>query len=194
MSAAVAALVCQARGQLPLASLSAASVARDEVVYQIDQRHGPIECGVFAALGQVTGFASGIVLRRADTRLMRFDLTLDLGSFVLREWQKRGSVPFGPWFTPTAYPLVRFRSSAVAANGSGRAALRGLLELGGVTRLQALDLTLSTRPTDPITGTDIVDLEVSGRFRQTALGIALSDTMMSNALDLHLAAALELES
>jgi hypothetical protein len=68
-----------------------------------------------------------------------------------------------------------------------------LLEFGGVTRLQALDLTVADRRTDPITETDVVDLMFTGRFQLTALGVPLIDIVMANALDLRLAASVELE-
>jgi polyisoprenoid-binding protein YceI len=88
---------------------------------------------------------------------------------------------------------MQFRSTAVAPSAQSRHVVRGLLEFDGVTRLQALDLAMSPRRQDAITGTDVVDLTFTGRYREMALGIPLSDRFISNALDLRLAAAVELE-
>ena len=196
-AAAIDALVCMVEGALPLASLSAASVGRDEVVYRLDERHGPIECsarqsGVFAVRGQLTGFACALVFDRTAMRLLQFDLTAQLTSFAASALEMLGDVPMGRSFDAARHPDIRFRRTAVAPFGSSRHVVRGLLEFGGVTRLQALDLTVGDRRTDPITETGVVDLMFTGRIQQTALGVPLIDIVMANALDLRLAAAVEL--
>lgn len=198
MKAAIGALVCEVQATLPLASLSAASPAPEEVLYRIDGRHGPMQCslrqsGMFAANGDVTRFTSDLAVEREATRVSRLDLSVDLSSFVPREWAERSSVPVAALRDLVEAPLIRFRSSAVAACGGTGQVVRGLLDIGGVTSLQALDLTVSSRRPDPITGTDLVDLSLSGRFSQAALGIALSNVVMSTVLDLQLNVAVELE-
>jgi hypothetical protein len=74
-AAAIDALVCSVTGSLPLATLSAATVGRHEVVYRLDGHHGQIECsarqcGVFAVRGQLTGFACVLAFDRAAMRLL----------------------------------------------------------------------------------------------------------------------------
>jgi polyisoprenoid-binding protein YceI len=198
LSAAIDALVCGVEGALPLASLSAASVGRDEVVYRLDERHGQIECsaqqcGVFAVRGQLSSFTCALAFDRFEMRLLRFDLTAQLTSFATSEWQGLGGVSLTQWAGLAAHPAIRFRSTAVAPCGTPSYVVRGLLEFGGVTRLQALDLTVSDRRKDPITETEVVDLLFTGRFVETALGVALSDTLMSDRVDLRLSASVELE-
>lgn len=197
-AAAIDALVCCVEGSLPLASLSAASVGRDEVVYRLDERHGQIECsaqqcGVFAVRGQLTGFACMLAFDRAEMRVLRFDLTAQLTSFEVSALEMPGDVPMVRSLDGARHPDIRFRSTAVAPCGSSRHVVRGLLEFGGVTRLQALDLTVGDRRTDPITETDVADLMFTGRFQHTALGVPLIDIVMANALDLRLAVSVELE-
>jgi polyisoprenoid-binding protein YceI len=197
-AAAIDALVCCVEGSLPLASLSAASVGRDEVVYRLDERHGQIECsaqqcGVFAVRGQLAGFACVLAFNRAEMRVLRFDLTAQLTSFEMSALEMPGDVPMARSLDGARHPDIRFRSTAVAPCGSSRHVVRGLLEFGGVTRLQALDLTVGDRRTDPITETDVADLTFTGRFQQTALGVPLIDIVMANALDLRLAVSVELE-
>jgi polyisoprenoid-binding protein YceI len=198
MSAAIDALVCEVEAALPLASLSAASVGRDEVVYRLDERHGPIECsarqcGVFALGGQLSSFTCALAFDRFEMRLLRFELTAQLTSFVASEREIPGGVPMVRSLDVARHPGVRFRSTAVAPCGPSQHVVRGLLEFGGVTRLQALDLAVGDRRTDPITETDVVDLIFAGHFQQIALGVPLMDIMMANALDLRLAASVELE-
>jgi polyisoprenoid-binding protein YceI len=197
-AAAIDALVCSVEGSLPLATLSAASVERDEVVYRLDERHGQIECsvrqcGVFAVRGQLTGFGCVLAFDRAAMRLLRFDLTAQLTSFAASASEMLGDVPMVRSFDAARHRDIRFRSTAVAPCGSSRHVVRGLLEFGGVTRLQALDLTVGDRRADPITETGVVDLMFTGRIQQTALGVPLIDIVMANALDLRLAASVELE-
>jgi polyisoprenoid-binding protein YceI len=197
-AAAIDALVCSVTGSLPLATLSAATVGHHEVVYRLDGHHGQIECsarqcGVFAVRGQLTGFACVLAFDRAAMRLLRFDLTAQLTSFRASASEMPGDVPMARSLDVARHPDIRFRSTAVAPCGSSRHVVRGLLEFGGVTRLQALDLTVADRRTDPITETDVVDLMFTGRFQLTALGVPLIDIVMANALDLRLAASVELE-
>ena len=199
MSAAIDALICSVEGALPLASLSAASVGRDEVVYRLDERHGQIECsarqcGVFAAGGHLSSFTCALAFDRFEMRLLRFDLTAQLTSFAASEWEILGDTPMVRLLDGARHPDVRFRSTTVAPCSSSQHVVRGLLECGGVTRLQALDLTMGNRRTDPITETDVVDLMFTGRLQQIALGVPLIDMMMANTLDLRLAASVELES
>lgn len=198
MNSAIDALVCALDGELPLASLSAASVDRDEVRYQLDEHRGKLACaarqtGMFAMRGHLTRFTCGLAFDRAEMRLLRIELALDLASFELDEWEAPALVPLAQWLDVVAHPTMQFRSTAVAPSAQSRHVVRGLLEFDGVTRLQALDLAMSPRRQDAITGTDVVDLTFTGRYREMALGIPLSDQFISNALDLRLAAAVELE-
>jgi polyisoprenoid-binding protein YceI len=193
---AIDALVCRVEGSLPLATLSAASVGRDEVVYRLDERHGQIECsarqrGVFAVRGQLTVFACVLAFDRAVMRLLRFDLTAQLTSFEASASEILGNLQTVRSLDGARHPDIRFRSTAVTPCGSSRHVVRGLLEFGGVTRLQALDLTMGDRRTDPITETGVVDLVFTGRFQHTALGVPLIDIVLANALDLRLAASVE---
>jgi polyisoprenoid-binding protein YceI len=133
--------------QMPLASLSAASVRRWRTLYRIDEGLGPIEltidhCGLFTSRGQVSRFACAIELNPASPLDTRIDLTVDAGATLLFGWDAPSWLPLAPWFDLAAHPVVRFRSSAVTCGGVVRWVLRGLLEFGGVTRLQALDAVL----------------------------------------------------
>jgi polyisoprenoid-binding protein YceI len=198
MSSALEALACQVEGVLPLASLSAASVQDDELYYQLDQSLGPFSYGVrqgglFAARGELTKYSCVLALHRGNMRVQRTEFAFDLTSFVLRGWEQAGALPPAARFDVVDYPVVRFRSTAVGELGDGRQVVRGLADIGGVTRLQVLDLTLSPPRKDAITGTEVVDLLFKGRFEQRALGIALSDFVASNMLDLRLSASVEID-
>jgi polyisoprenoid-binding protein YceI len=198
VSSALEALACQVEGVLPLASLSAASVQDDGISYRIDQSVGPFgysvrQGGLFAARGELLRHSCGLTLRPVNMLVQSAEFAFDLTSFVLREWEQAGALPRVARFDVTDYPVVRFRSTAVGELGDGRQVVRGLVNVGGVTRLQALDLTLSRPREDPITGTEVVDLLFTGRFEQRALGIALSDFVASHVLELRLSAAVEIE-
>jgi len=198
MNSTVEALACQVEGVLPLAGLSAASVQDDALYYRLDQRLGPCgysvaQGGLFAARGELMRYSCDVTLHRVEMLLLRAEFTFDLTSFVLRGWEQAAGVPRATRFDVEDYPVVRFVSTAVTELGEGRQVVRGLVDIGGVTRLQVLDLAFSSPHKDPITGTEVVDLLFTGRFQQRALGIALSDFVASNMLDLRLSAAVEIE-
>lgn len=198
MSGAVEALACQVEGSFPLARLAAASVRDDEVNYRLDQRLGPLgysvrQAGLFAARGELMHYSADLTLHRVKLLMLRAEFVFDLTSFVLRAWEQAGAMPQAARFDVADYSVVRFRSAAVTELGEGRQVVRGLVDIGGVTRLQVLDLTFPSPRKDPITGTNVVDLLLAGRIQQGALGIALSDFVASNVLDLRLSAAVEIE-
>ena len=151
------------------------------------------QCGVFTVRGQLTGFACVLAFDRAAMRLLRFDLTARLTSFAASASEMLEDAPMVRSFDIARHPGIRFRSTAVAPCGPSRHVVRGLLEFGGVTRLQALDLIVGDCRTDPITETNVVDLVFTGRFQQIALGVPLNNIVMANALDLRLTASVELE-
>jgi polyisoprenoid-binding protein YceI len=117
--------------ELPLVSLSAASVHQGRVVYRIDQDLGPIglvinECGVFAVRGALERFSGTLVLDRADRLDARLDLALDAASVALSGQEGLNWQPLALWFAGreprtardvAAHPMIRFRTSAVAPAG-----------------------------------------------------------------------------
>jgi polyisoprenoid-binding protein YceI len=193
-----AALACRVQVEMPLASLSAASVRRWRTLYRIDEGLGPIEltidhCGLFASRGQVSRFACAIELDPANPLDTRIELTVDAGAIVLFGWDAPSWLPLVPWFDLAVHPVVRFRSSAVTSGGVGRWVLRGLLEFGGVTRLQALDAVLVGHRADPITDTDVVDLLITGGLRCSAFGMPADQAFISDRVELVIRARIELE-
>jgi polyisoprenoid-binding protein YceI len=198
VSSALDALVCHVDVELPMATLSAASLEHRQAVYRFDQRHGAANCrmhqrGLFAARGTLRQFSFVLILDREDPRLRDAEFAFDLTSFVLHERERPGVMSFSPWFNIAEHPMIRFRSSAATETGALRQVVRGLLEVGGATRLQVLDLAMSKPRAEPITGTRVVDLRFSGRLQQAAPGISLSQVVPSNALDVTLSCSVELE-
>ena len=183
--------------ELPLVSLSAASVHQGRVVYRIDQDLGPIglvinECGVFAVRGALERFSGTLVLDRADRLDARLDLALDAASVALSGQEGLNCQPLALWFDVAAHPMIRFRTSAVAPAGRGRFEVRGLLEIGGVTRLQTLIGVLDGRRANPVTGTEVVDLAITGCLAYSAFGMQRDQMLISDRVELRISARMEL--
>lgn len=198
MSSTIEALACHVSVALPPAGLAAASAQHGRITYRLDERHGLARCdvrqnGLFAVQGKLRRFSCVLAFPLAETRLLEAELAFDLTSFALDTFEQPGGAPFSPWFNLGDYPVIRFRSTSVDETGMSRQVIRGLLDIGGVTRLQVLELSCSDPRKDPITGTQVLDLCLTGRFRQAALGISLSDIVPSEMLTLRLDCAVELE-
>jgi polyisoprenoid-binding protein YceI len=194
-----AALACRLELQLPLVSLSSASFRHGQALYRIDEGLGPIEFVVgqgwlFSLGGALSRYACDLRLDRASPMDMQIDLSLDLTSLALSRWDAQSWQPFVPWFDIAAHPLVRFRSSAVAPSRGNRHVVRGLLELGGVTQLLALEAEVTGRRTDPITRTEVAELLVGGSLHCSAFGMPCEQMFVSDRLELAVWARIELET
>jgi polyisoprenoid-binding protein YceI len=88
--------------------------------------------------------------------------------------------------------MIRFRTSAVAPAGRGRFEVRGLLEIGGVTRLQTLIGVLDGRRANPVTGTEVVDLAITGCLAYSAFGMQRDQMLISDRVELRISARIEL--
>jgi polyisoprenoid-binding protein YceI len=192
-------MACRLELQLPLVSLSSASFRHGHALYRIDEGLGPIEFtvgqgGLFSLAGALSRYSCDLRLDRASPMDMQIDLALDLTSVVLSRWEAQSWQPFMPWFDVAAHPLVRFRSSAVASLRAGCCAVRGLLELGGITQLLALEAAVLGVRTDPITATEVAELLVTGSLRCSAFGMPSGQMFLSDRLDLAVRARIELET
>lgn len=194
-----ATLACRLELQLPLVSLSSASFRQGHPLYRIDGALGPIEFtigqgGLFSLGGALSRFTCDLQLDRESPVDMQIDLSLDVTSMALSRWEAQSWQPFMPWFDIAAHPLVRFRSSAVAPSRADRYAVRGLLELGGVTQLLALEAVVTGRRTDRITATEVAELMVTGSLRCSAFGMPSDQMFVSDLLALAVRARIELET
>ena len=192
------ALMCRVWADLPLASLSSASVADGAILYHLNQRAGPIhfsvdQCGLFEARGRVTRYNATLALDRAKPLGLHAELAFDTASVCLAE-AGRAALPFAPWFDAAAYPKVRFRTSALTQASASRYLVRGLLEIAGITRLHAIDAELVGRDVDPITGTDVAELVMRHRLSASAFGMLPGQTFLCDRIDLQLRARIELEA
>jgi polyisoprenoid-binding protein YceI len=198
LSSAIEALACQVNVALPPASLTAASAHDRQMTYRLNERHGLVHCtvhqnGLFAMQGKLRRFSTVLAFALGETRLAKAEFEFDLTSFALDTFEQLGDAPYSRWLRLAEYPVARFCSTSVGEMGLSRHVIRGLLDIGGVTRLQALDLLCADPRKDPISGTQILDLCFTGHFRQAALGISLSDIVPSNLLNLRVDCTVELE-
>jgi len=194
-----AALACRMRIELPLVHLSAASVRHGQAQYQIDQRLGPIALAIeqralFSLRGELPRYTCTLEFDRDDPLDVRIDLTADATSIVLPGWDALPWRPLAPWFEVAAHPTIRFRSTAVTSPVPNRHAMRGLLTIGGVTRLQVLDAVLAGRQTDPITGTEVADLLIKGSLGCSDFGMPPGQALISDRVELEIRARIELET
>jgi polyisoprenoid-binding protein YceI len=198
LATSLAPLACRMELQLPLVSQSAVSRARGQAQYRIDDRLGPIEfcieqSGLFSVQGQLERFTCDLRLGNADPLDMRIDVSLDMTSLTLSHREEQSWQIFTPWFDVAAHPAIRFRSSAVEPSRSGACSARGLLDIGGVTQLQTFNAVVAGRQADQITGTEIVDLMITGALRCSAFGMPPGRPFVPDRVELRIRARIEQE-
>ncbi|MEJ0016195.1 MAG: hypothetical protein WDN25_06445 [Acetobacteraceae bacterium] len=170
-------LACCLRVTIPPVSLSAASASGDARVYRLDHRHGPLDFHLeqgclHAREGQVARYRCDLRLGRSGLPGLWIDLELE---------------------GDEAAPPIRFRSTSVSGAGDAAATLRGLLEIGGVIQLQTLDAVLAGRRTDPITGTEVADLAISGALHCSLFGLVPPLGPAFDRQEFHIALRIELD-
>jgi polyisoprenoid-binding protein YceI len=191
------ALTCGLLVYLPPAGLAAASFDGAGLVYRLDPCQGPVEwvltqAGVLTTPGQLTRFGGEVVIDPRDPLSVRLDLALDATSVASDGARRLAGGSHGRAWDTAAHPIMRLRSSGVAAAVAGGYVLRCLLEIAGASRPLTFDLALPPPRQDAITGTEVAEMVLTGRFSQAALGIALDTLFAAPVVELRLVAAVEL--
>lgn len=180
---------------LTLVALVASPPAHPADRYTIDRRFGRIEFGVshlglFHSHGEFTQFDSKLVIDREHPEHTTVTVVIHVGS-VSMPWENAAELLRSPEFFDAArYPDARFTSVAVVPVAADHYAVKGMLELHGVTQPIELTAGLVGRHFDPVTNSEVADFVVQGHLQRSAFGITAEPTFISDRVDISILARL----
>ena len=178
-------LVCRIDIALPPLSLSSLVRRGRGSVYRIGRTgkvaFSIVRTGMFAGDGQAERVDGWLSLTGADGGIAALDLEVDPASVSLR-WTDMvaGKRPVR-WL-----PRLHFRSignvGASVGAGFNRGILRGLLDIDGTPRLQAMGVTELDRVRDAITGTEIASYRLDGEIDLASFAIPPDGVLLGDAI------------
>ena len=180
---------------LMLAPLAPPSPARAAERYVIDHQSGRIEfsvghLGLFRSDGEFTHFDSKLMIDPEHPEHTVVAVVIHLNS-VSMPWDKAAELLRSPEFFDAArYPEARFTSTSVVPLSADHYAVKGMLELHGVTRLIELDADLKDRHVDPVTKSEVADFVVAGHLDRSAFGMTAEQMFISDRVDISILARL----
>lgn len=120
--------------------------------WSIDPGHAEVafigrHLGLAKTRGRFTG-VDGTVHVAADPAASTIDVTIDMASVESGLVNRDDSLRSAAWFDVETHPTARFRSTAIATDGSG-GTITGDLTLRGITRPVVLDVEYLGHARDP---------------------------------------------
>lgn len=188
--------ICQVGATLPMLTLATAQVRGVRAAYRLEPRRGAItftaqRLGLFNLAADAPAYSGQVVVDMEQCRITGVDLTIDPAA--LRVSTSTGtdrSDWSGLAHSLRRLPRLRFRSTSLP---DPQGALRGLLDLGGMPRLQTLRTLAASRREDPITGTDLAMFDLSAEV-QLGHGLpGLARALAGDTARLHLTLTTEIE-
>ncbi|MGH7042950.1 MAG: YceI family protein, partial [Acetobacteraceae bacterium] len=114
---------------------------------------------------------------------------------VHAHWQRQTSLLRSAAFLDVAdYPVIRFASRAITADGPGRYLVRGQIEIRGVTRPIVLTARLLPAAHAPAGRGQIEEFVVTGRLDRRAFGMTADSLLVSDQVELAIHARIILGS
>jgi polyisoprenoid-binding protein YceI len=133
-----------------------------------------------------------LLIDRAHPEQTKIDVQADATS-VRVPWESGTDLIRGPDFFDIAhYPAVRFVSGAIKGVDPRHFLIQGVLEIRGIRRPLTLDATLVREQTSMANGDDIADFSVTGTLRRSDYGMTSQLIMISDQVNLKIAARIEL--
>jgi polyisoprenoid-binding protein YceI len=180
---------------LSSALLLAERAAAAESLYAIDPRFGSIEftvnhMGLFTSRGWFRRFSAMIALDPARPARTRISAEVDANSLDMR-WQEAATMLRSPDFFDVArFPRIGFRSTDVSVLAPDRYAVRGVLDLRGVSRPLTLSATLLERQAEQGTA----DFDVKGKLSRSAFGMVADHLLIADEVRIAIRARIRLAS
>jgi polyisoprenoid-binding protein YceI len=180
---------------LTLALLATSLPARAADRYAIDRHSGRIEfsvshLGLFRSGGEFTQFDSKLMIDRTHPERTMVAVVIHVGS-VSMSWENAADLlRSAEFFDAARYPDARFTSTSVVSLSPDHYAVKGTLELHGVTRPIELVADLKDRHFDPATQAEVADFVVEGHIQRSAFGIIAESTFISDRVDISILARL----
>lgn len=183
---------------LPVAALLAAAPACAEQAYSLNQKFGRIEfsvshLGLFSSEGTFDRFNANLILDAEHPERTRISVDVSAASIDM-PWQDGSAMLRSPdFFDAQHYPDVRFMSTSVEAVAPGRYAIRGLIEIRGVTRPLVLDAKLVRRHhPDAAHGAGVAEFVVTGHLSRSAFGMTADEMFISDEVGITIDARIDL--
>lgn len=174
---------------LTVCALMFVAPARSEELYVLDQQSGRIEFsvthfGIFSSHGLFRRFSA--TLRLDSVHPERTSVVFDVDARSIEvPWQDWiGKLRSPAYFDVQEYPDIRFRSTAVAAEGPQHYLVHGLIEIRGVSRPIVLGAEVIDRERDNAKGIEIADLLVTGKIKRSVFGMVADPLLISDDIDL----------
>ena len=180
---------------LTLLAMATTVPARAGALYTIDRRSGRIEftvghLGLFSSRGEFTQFDSELMIDPDHPERTTVAVVIHVGS-VSMSWQDAAELLRSPEFFDAAHhPDARFTSTKVVPVSVDHYAVRGTLELRGVTRPVQLDARLTDRHFDAATQSEVADFVVQGQVQRSAFGMTAESMFISDKVEINILARL----
>ncbi len=96
------------------------------------------------------------------------------------------------FFDVLRFPAIRFTSASVDALAQDRYAVRGTVEIRGVSQPMVLQTRLVSRYSDPVRRAEIAEFLATGTLQRSAFGMKTDQTMISDRVDITISARIQL--
>jgi polyisoprenoid-binding protein YceI len=166
-------------------------------LYTIDPLHGRIEftvshLGLFTSHGVFRRFDSALTIDQDHPEHTRIAVVVDAGSIDM-PWD--GAVDLlrsATYFDTAHYPKLRFSSTEVAVESPDHYAVKGVLEIRGVSHPFELEATLTDRHRDEATHAEVADFVVHGELLRSAYGMTADPVFISDRVEIRIVARIRL--
>jgi polyisoprenoid-binding protein YceI len=181
-----------------LAAYLAGIPVRAAAEYSLNQNFGSIafsvsHLGLFSSQGEFRRFDAKLDFDDMHPERTHIVVDVDAAS-VDMPWQEGAltlrSVDF---FDVLRYPEIRFMSTSVTPEGPGLYAVRGLLQMRGITRPLVLHARLVGRHADLVRRRDIAEFEATGMLQRSAFGMKAQEAFISDTVHITIRARIALE-
>jgi polyisoprenoid-binding protein YceI len=174
----------------------AGSADADQRFY-LDQRFSSIDfsvrdLGLFASQGGFRRFEAHLVLSNSHPERTKISVAVDAGS-VDMSWREAADMLRSPdFFDVRRYPEVRFQSNSVQEIARGHFAIRGSIQIRGVTQPLTLYAALTRQTQDPADHSEIVNFIVRGSLNRSTFGMTADEVFISDKVNIIIKARLKL--
>lgn len=170
-------------------------IAGADGLYSLDQHVGTIgfsvgHLGLFASHGEFHRFTGSLALDRLHPERSRIAVDVDARSIGMAWQDAADKLRSAPYFDVSDYPDVRFTSTSVTADGPDKYAIRGRIEIRGVT--QPLTLEAKLVRLRSVGASQTADFVVTGHLKRSAFGMTADKLFISDTVDITIDAHLEL--
>lgn len=166
-------------------------------LFMLSQKYGSIgfsvrHLGAFTSVGAFPRFMGRLLIDRLHPEQTKIDVEADATKITV-PWPDGDTLLRGPeFFDVEHFPAVHFVSEAVRGVDPKHFLVDGMLEIRGIKRPLTLDATLRRQEANPTTGTEIADFTITGTLSRAAFGMTSQQMMISDEVNLLIAARVEL--